>query len=335
MTMQVHSQAALIAIDWGSTNFRAFLLNNKGHILDQVNAPQGVLSLQGNEYETVLLGHIAHWLIEEKLPVVMAGMVGSIQGWKDAGYIKCEADIAQCANQLSRVDNDSQLNLSIVPGVKCHTVSGQPDVMRGEEVQVYGAIAYTEQQQEHLTHEKLSKLMFCLPGTHSKWVKAGKNKDGQSVICGLSTHMTGEMYNIVVDHSLLGKGLAHSDNTKNTDIDSFLLGIHTSQRKGGMLHHLFSARTLRLEQKLKPEHVTSYLSGLLIGAELAAVIETTNKLEHVYLIGNSILNDLYAKALSELGYLSTPICSAKASALGIINIAQKANLVSVEEVGSV
>ncbi|PMG28337.1 hypothetical protein BCU94_16695 [Shewanella sp. 10N.286.52.C2] len=329
MTEQSSPTPVLIAVDWGSSNFRAFLLDKRGKILSEVSAPQGMLCLKKDEFEAALLAHIQPWVTDFSVPVLMAGMVGSAQGWVDAGYIDCPADAKQAAMKLCHVDNESKLSIRIVPGVKCQTANLQPDVMRGEEVQVFGAVSLIEHELGLLNNAQLDKLVFCLPGTHSKWIKMAKNDQGQPIVESLSTQMTGEMYNIVVENSILGKGVYKQ--ATDVDMDSFLQGVHTSQREGGLLHHLFSARTLRLEQRLDDKHVCSYISGLLIGAELCSVLAASS-LEHIYLIGSSTLNTLYAQALKELGLLSTPVSSEKASALGMVMVAEQANLIKSKEV---
>ncbi|MBQ4891641.1 2-dehydro-3-deoxygalactonokinase [Shewanella sp. MMG014] len=338
------SQPALIAVDWGSSNFRSFLLDQRGQILSEVSAAKGMLNLDKEQFESTLFQQISPWINDQgktenssntksRLPILMAGMVGSAQGWSDAGYISCPADAMQAAEQLHKVTNQAQLNIHIVPGVKCQTSHLQPDVMRGEEVQAFGAVALLEQELGLLNNTQLEKLVFCLPGTHSKWIRMAKSDAGDAVIDDLSTHMTGEVYNLIVEHSILGKGLANTNNEMAFDIASFLQGVHTSQREGGLLHHLFSARTLRLEQRLTESDVTSYISGVLIGAELNAVLTSSPNLEHIYLIGGSQLNYLYSEALKELGYLSTTVSSSKASAVGMLNIAKQAKLVTSKDKG--
>ncbi|MCC4834457.1 2-dehydro-3-deoxygalactonokinase [Shewanella sp. 1_MG-2023] len=331
-------QPALIAVDWGSSNFRSFLLDKSGHILSEVTSPQGMLCLEKAQFEPALLEQIQPWLNDisaqkNVVPVLMAGMVGSAQGWCDAGYVECPADAKQAATQLQAVNNQAGLQLHIVPGFKCQTSNLQPDVMRGEEVQVFGAVSLIEHELGLLNNAQLEKLVFCLPGTHSKWIRMAKSDHGHTLIDDLSTHMTGEMFNIVLEHSILGKGLDKSaeSHIEEIDMDGFLQGVHTSQREGGLLHHLFSARTLRLEQRLADDDVTSYLSGLLIGSELCSVLASSPNLEHIYLIGSSQLNNLYSEALKELGYLSTTVSSAKASALGMLSIAKQANLIISKE----
>ena len=321
------SIAALIAVDWGTTNFRAFLLDDQGRQIQETFAPMGLLSLKKDEFEAELMSHIGQWVKDKPLPVIMAGMVGSNQGWQDAGYLNCPAHLPQSAKQLCYIDNNAGLTIAIVPGVKCQTKSLNPDVMRGEEVQVFGAMTLLEQEGGVLTSSDLSNIVFCLPGTHSKWVKVDKNSLDLTTIVELSTHMTGEMFNIVLQHSILGRDVDLTSLKQASDTDIFLQGVHTSQRQGGLLNHLFSARSLRLDNRLKTEQVASYISGLLIGAELNAIATSFPDVKHIYLIGNSQLNELYREALLELGFLATQVNSAKASALGMIAIAKQAGII--------
>lgn len=321
---------ALIVVDWGSSNFRAFLINNEGAILDTVNGDLGVLNIKNGCIETVLLGYISPWIADKKLPIMMAGMVGGAIGWQDTGYVNAPCTSADMANNLQLAKNKSNLDIRIVPGVKYVMENNVCDVMRGEEVQVFGAVLAVEKQSGELSNKTLSETMFCLPGTHSKWVEVAKDTQQKTVITSLSTFMTGEMFNLLSKHSILSDGLDSLDITQ-TDIPSFIKGVGVSQTKTSLLSALFSARTLKLDKQLLAEHVPSYLSGLLIGAELAGIKTQLNDIKHVYLIGNSSLNTLYCEALKELGFTSSILSSATASTIGMFTLAVKAGFITDKE----
>ncbi|MEM5512001.1 2-dehydro-3-deoxygalactonokinase [Pseudoalteromonas sp. AS84] len=321
---------ALIVVDWGSSNFRAFLVDGKGSILDTVNGEQGVLCIKNDCLETVLLSYISGWLSKHKTPIIMAGMVGGAIGWQDTGYVNAPANLGSMSAKLCKANNKAGLQISIVPGVKYVMENNVCDVMRGEEVQVFGAVLDVEQTAGELSNQTLSETMFCLPGTHSKWVQVAKDTQRKTVITSLSTFMTGEMFDLLTKQSILGEGLEALGKTP-TDMPSFLKGVGVSQVQSSLLSALFSARTLKLDKQLTLQNVPSYLSGLLIGAELAGIKSKLNDIKHVYLIGNSSLNTLYCEALKELGFTSSILSSATASTKGMFTLAVQAGLVTEKE----
>ncbi|MEM5481139.1 2-dehydro-3-deoxygalactonokinase [Pseudoalteromonas fuliginea] len=321
---------ALIIVDWGSSNFRAFLVDNKGMILDTVNGEQGVLSIKNGCLETVLLSYISDWLLEYKMPIIMAGMVGGAIGWQDTGYVNTPVNLDSMSVSLCKANNKAGLRISIVPGIKYVMENNVCDVMRGEEVQVFGAVLDVEQTAGELSNQTLGETMFCLPGTHSKWVEVAKDTQNKTVITSLTTFMTGEMFDLLTKQSILGEGLESLVSTQ-TDMPSFLKGVGVSQVQSSLLSALFSARTLKLDKQLALQNVPSYISGLLIGAELAGIRSKLNDIKHVYLIGNSSLNTLYCEALKELGFTSSILSSATASTKGMFTLAINAGLVTEKE----
>jgi 2-dehydro-3-deoxygalactonokinase len=256
----------VIAIDWGTSAFRAYRLDRGGKILDSRTAPKGILAVPPGTFPEVLEGQIGDWL--DEAPVVMSGMVGSRQGWVEAPYVPCPAGLDEIAGATREV----RKGVWIVPGVSCRDASGVHDVMRGEEVQVLGA------GQDGL---------ICLPGTHSKWVEVNKGR-----IERFSTCMTGELYAVLKQHSILGRMMEAG----KPDARAFREGIERSGEPGGLLHHLFGVRTRGLMGELDPAASASYLSGLLIGHELRAY-----RVKKVYLLGAPELAALYARAAEALG----------------------------------
>jgi 2-dehydro-3-deoxygalactonokinase len=255
----------VIAVDWGTSSFRAYRLDAQGNVLESRAAAVGILSVPGGKFPETLETQIRGW---DEAPIVMSGMVGSRQGWAEAPYVPCPAGFDQIAASLLEVGWGRQ-RAWIVPGVVCR--GAVPDVMRGEEVQVLGA------GQDGL---------FCLPGTHSKWVEV---KNGR--IERFSTHMTGEVYAVLRQHSILGRMMEEG----KPDTDAFAQGLKRSGEPGGLLHHLFGVRTRGLMGELGPAASPSYLSGILIGHEIR------NAREAFSLIGEPTLAALYQQAASALG----------------------------------
>ncbi len=239
----------MIGIDWGSSGFRAYLLADDGRILASREAPLGITGLQPADYPDVLRREIGGWLSGGSKTLLLSGMVGSRQGWREAPYVDCPAGLADLPARLCRVELDGGQAALIAPGLSCHTAEGLPDVMRGEEMQIFGALEADE------------SASFCLPGTHSKHAVAEKGR-----ITGFRTAMTGEIFALLRQHGLLAAMLPRRE-VPFSDT-AFRAGLDRSAQAGGLLHHLFGLRTRRLFDELAPDAAPDYLSGLLIGHEL-------------------------------------------------------------------
>ncbi|MCD0278105.1 2-dehydro-3-deoxygalactonokinase [Xanthomonas melonis] len=267
----------MIAVDWGTSSLRAYLLDANGAVLDHRRGSDGILACQ-DRFAAVLSALIDRW----EGPVLLSGMIGSRNGWVEQAYLPCPADTAALAAAMRRYDDLLPgRTLWFVPGVSTGERNGVPDVMRGEETQLVGLLASLGQG-EHVA---------CLPGTHSKWATLA---NGQ--LTDFATVMTGELYAVLCQHSILGKLIpdAHAD----LDTAAFLLGIERSAEPGGLSHHLFGTRTLGLFDRLDAQALPSYLSGLLIGHELR---EQRGTHATVHLVGSPALAQRYALALQHLG----------------------------------
>ena len=238
--------AGLVAIDWGTSSLRAARLDADGRVLEERGAARGILTVEPGQFPRVLDELCGDWL-REGAPCLVSGMAGSRQGWLEAPYCECPADAAQLAQRLAWVQRG---RIAIVPGVSCER-GGVPDVMRGEEVQVFGALALLQAQD----------MLAVLPGTHSKWVHVRGGR-----IESFTTYMTGEFYALLRRHSILAKTLAAEDGP--LDEPAFLQGVAHARREANLLSAAFSARTLALFERLSPAAAPSYLSGLVIGEEL-------------------------------------------------------------------
>lgn len=262
-----------IAVDWGTTNFRAFLMNDAQR-REQISHPCGLLSVEHAQFAATLQRMLMPWLQEYgNLPIAMAGMVGSQQGWIDVPYapLPCTAGGIVAGTYAFTAPWGSPA--WIIPGVSGASHFDQPDVMRGEEVQLLG-LSQLHPAEKHFA---------LLPGTHSKHVQmlAGK-------IAAFSTFMSGEIFSILSQHSLLGKSLPPQQEDKS----AFLLGVKTALRGAPFTHLIFSARTRRLTGELAPAHVHSYLSGLTIGYELLAVPAG----QQAWVVGSPALAERYLLA---------------------------------------
>jgi 2-dehydro-3-deoxygalactonokinase len=263
----------MIAIDWGTTNFRAFRIR-AGTVIDRVPTGPGTLSVSPGGFPGALRTAIASWLHDNERHVLMAGMVGSRQGWTEAPYLPCPADKMDLAAAATRIPFDGA-DVRLVPGLTSTDEGGVPEVMRGEEVQLTGI----------LNHVGKSATV-CLPGSHSKWARVCAGR-----VVGFSTHMTGEAFAALRHHTILGRLMVDGA----SDQAAFLQGVDRSADPGGLLHHLFGVRTLGLCDRLPG--AADYLSGLLIGHEIRAVAPAGP----VHLVGTHNLTARYAAAIAHSG----------------------------------
>lgn len=289
-------EAAAIAVDWGTTRFRACLIDAAGAILDRRDAEAGIMAVEAGGFARTLQRHVGPWLAAAPtLPVVMAGMVGSRNGWAEAPYAPCPAaarDLAAGAITVTREDGGQAL---IIPGVS-GLFDGAADVMRGEETLVAGL--------------DLEDGLACLPGTHSKWVLLRGGR-----IERFSTFMTGELYATLCAHTILGK-LA----TEPEDEAGFALGLAASGHPAGLLHAAFAARANVLLGVMPAGAVRPYLSGLLIGFEVAGALKLHGTLEPVHLVATAHQAALYEQALASAGVTATVVEPERALLRGMARI---------------
>jgi len=271
----------LIAVDWGTTALRGARLDVSGEVLEERAAERGILSVPAGGFAAVFEQLFGDWWQDDTL-CLMAGMVGSRQGWQEAPYCPCPAGASELAAALQWLVPG---RLAIVPGVCLPTPPGTdpwstpPDVMRGEETQVLGALEALGLQQATLV----------LPGTHSKWVQVQAGR-----IASFRTHMTGECYQWLRHHSLLARSMPESDNGP-FDADAFAHGVQRALQGQGLLHNAFGTRTLSLFDLAPAERLPDYLSGLVIGEEVRHECLTDGP---VVLIGAPALQERYRQALT-------------------------------------
>ena len=298
----------MIAIDWGTSSARAYALDGHGKVVSERSAPLGVQRIAGGGFADAL-NVLCGGEVPDDVPLIASGMIGSRQGWVEAPYCKCPAGFDAIAASLMGVPGT---RLSIVPGLMCQDSDEVPDVIRGEETQVFGALS-----------ERIgARQVVVLPGTHSKWVIAGPGG-----VETFATFMTGELYAVLREHSILGR-------LALTGVDDAALdrGVrHSLRRDAALTHDLFSARTLALTEALAPTGVDDYLSGLLLGAEIAAARAwlARQKLERatVMLLGDAPLLLRYRRALA-LAEIDAVLGPSDAAARGLWRIAVHAGMLT-------
>ena len=306
---------ALIALDWGTSSLRAYLLDAQARPLATLTRPYGIVHLPDGGFDAALRAVTESWLNRYgPLPALACGMIGSRQGWQETPYLACPIDVGAIGQALLAVRTMSATRdrvLHIVSGLSITDHEGVPDVMRGEETQIIGALAVSDHHSG----------MFVLPGTHSKWVRVDNHS-----ITGFASFISGELFAVLCEHSILGRLMEG----KVYDSAAFQRGLHyaCSNRAGGLLKRLFSARSLGLFQELPGTALRSYLSGLIIGTEIKEGLDylpPALRTQPITLIGDAELSARYSEALTARG-LQVRQGPEHAAAIGLFHIAQKAHL---------
>lgn len=305
---------ALFGLDWGTSSLRAFLFGAYGAVLDRRSAPLGLMQIGAGGFPAAFAEIAGAWLRDwPDLPAIASGMVGSAQGWAEAPYCVGETGADALAERLVAVPTGLGAGrLHIVPGV---ALGGPcPDVMRGEETQIAGALA--------LHPELAGESCFVLPGTHCKWVEVRGGRIGR-----FRTFMTGELFDVLRRHSILGRPAAGAP-AAVPDEAAFLRGVAAARASGeGIAPLLFSARTLVLRGGLPAASSLDYLSGLLIGDEIrAATSAAAPGGSRLAMIGAEVLCRRYRTALSAFGS-GGAIEVEGATEAGLWEIASRAGLV--------
>lgn len=268
-----------IAVDWGTSNLRAWALG-EGRVLDHAASADGMGSLTRDDYEPALLRLINGWLPRGRVTDVIAcGMVGSRQGWIEAPYRAVPCAPLDAAGLVTVPTRDPRMAVRVVPGLKQATPA---DVMRGEETQIAGALALSPGFDG----------VFCLPGTHNKWVHVSAGE-----IVSFQTYMTGELFALLSTQSVLRHGMTG----EGWDDAAFDIGLSDAlSRPDRIGARLFSLRAEGLLNGLAPVAARSRLSGLLIGVELAAAKPYWLG-QPITIIGSEGIARAYARALSAQG----------------------------------
>lgn len=273
----------LIVVDWGTSNFRAWLTDVETvSVIDTIPEGLGMAALKSSDFPVYFAERLEPWRKgNTETQVYMAGMVGAAEGWQKAPQLPVPLTLADLTNQVVPVEGVE--GAWIIPGAR---VDGKDaDIMRGEEVQIFGALALS----------RLEDAVLCMPGTHSKWAQARRG-----ALTGFTTSMTGEMHALLMDHALVGR---LAEDNAGFDEEIFEQGIAQAENERGLLHHIFTARSRVLYDDLPPTAVSTYISGILIGSEIAAM---TGKYpaykDEILLVCSEALQEPYACALRRAGY---------------------------------
>ena len=280
--------ATLIAVDWGTSRLRTRLLDDAGSVLDTAESDEGIGRLEGN-HEAVFERLTAKW---PKVPAIMAGMVGSRQGWREAPYVPCPARTDQLGARTIQFTGAGGRRLAIVPGLMLATPERDFDVIRGEETQIAGLIA----------GEPMFSGLVILPGTHSKWARI---ENGTIEL--FQTFVSGELFELLAKKSFLRHSVAEGGADLAGTRD-FTLGVErTAKANLPFLSALFSVRARDLLGAVDRRDNLAYLSGLVVGGEIAAARTTTPIASDtaIRLVASGPLGRIYRSAFAVLGVPTT------------------------------
>jgi 2-dehydro-3-deoxygalactonokinase len=294
--------------DWGTSRLRLYLRQGKS-VLDRRDGP-GIGALQASPRET-FLDLVGDWREAKPSLALLCGMVGSRNGWAEAAYAPCPANAADIRERLLRLDADG-LPVAVVPGLSCRNALGGPDVMRGEETQILGALALNPDLAK-------GRHLLALPGTHTKWVVV---EDG--AIASFLTAPVGELYALLREHSILAKA-APGDGPESPE--GFARGVARIVEQGParLPHLIFETRSRQLLDGLPKDEAMGFLSGLLIGGDVAATSSWFGELGQVSLIGAPALSALYAQAIAAHGGSSAAVDGDSAVLAGLTTLSSPQN----------
>lgn len=309
------ASASLLGLDWGSSSLRAFLLGPGATVLAERSNGQGASTLSGvPAFIEALQGIAGDWLAAQpRLPILACGMVGSQHGWRDVPYAACPADAAALA--AGRLPSPGA-EICIVPGMLYDDGALPPDLMRGEETQVVGALK--------LQPSLRDASCIVLPGTHSKWAQVRGGR-----LQRFATHMTGELFAVLRTHSVLGRLMGNGGEFAE---HAFVAGVDAAREYGhlGMSHQIFAARSLGVTGRAPASDLADYLSGLLVGHELRAGLswraEAGLAQAPLALVGSPVLCRRYALALQRF-HAAQPLLLDNTAPAGLYHLARTAGMI--------
>ncbi|HEU0044221.1 2-dehydro-3-deoxygalactonokinase [Sphingomonas sp.] len=285
------AEGGFVAVDWGSTARRAYLIDGDGRVVDQMEDDAGTLVTPRDRFPGEVAALRARF---GSKPLLMAGMVGSNRGWQETPYVPCPASLDALAQGLLWVEPGQ---VAIVPGLSLLD-GDRSDVMRGEEVQVFGIAAL----------EARTDAMICHPGTHSKWIELAGG-----AVTGFRTVMTGELFALLRGHSILADLLAG----KATAGPAFADGVERGMAGAVIGAELFGVRAGVLLGRRDAADAPSLVSGLLIGSDLRAGLASIDAGRDILVVGRGSLTALYATAFTIRGHPCREIDGATALVAGM------------------
>jgi 2-dehydro-3-deoxygalactonokinase len=281
-----------VLLDWGTTNFRAFLVKSDGSIIDEKEGDRGIQSVAKGEHERVVSEALASWRAEYgPLDILAAGMIGSRNGWIEMPYVPTPAAAADLAAACRTIELAEGDRLTFLPGLTDPTAFPFPDVMRGEETQLVG-------------FGLMRDMIVVLPGTHAKWAEIRNGR-----IERFRTFVTGEIYTTLANHSFLSKvATAERDHATAAFAKGVALAQEECARAGGLLTRLFAVRTGWLAGTTTPDEMKSRLSGLIVGWEFveARAGGWFKEGDTIAVVGDDDLVEVYERVATAFGLELAP-----------------------------
>jgi 2-dehydro-3-deoxygalactonokinase len=327
----------LIALDWGTTSLRAYRFDRAGQVAGSRQLASGIMQIatEGGStagFERAFDQACGDWRCASPASAIIAcGMIGSAQGWREAAYLEVPTSLDDLGRTLTTVETGSGAVLHIIPGLieRGHL----PEVMRGEETQVAGVLERGGGAPDRPGAAPGADpdpgagadLWIGLPGTHSKWVRVHDRR-----IVQFHTFLTGEVFAALCAHTILGRTMRRPATPDHYAFDRGVAVARSPEARAGVLSTVFSARTLGLVGALSPEAQADYLSGLLVGHELAGLERLGARLESIVLVGGDELCHRYRRALAGFGH-APPAIASGATERGLWHVARSAGLVPRSE----
>jgi 2-dehydro-3-deoxygalactonokinase len=294
---------SFIALDWGTSSFRAYRVGSDGAIVETISAPHGILTVENRAFDAALETHIGSW--DVAIPILASGMITSRQGWVELPYVTCPANLKSISAAVHTHTSTRSRKIHFVTGVSARGENGIPDVMRGEETQVMGASVGGLE-------------CFITPGTHCKWINVENSE-----IKSFATYMTGEVFALLKNHSILGRLMTGDTNYEA----AFERGVRGGLKDaGGFLHRIFSTRTLALFNEMPTDQLSSYLSGQVIGTEIAHAVAGHPEAAQYNILASPALAQHYVSAMKFAG-LKVRFSDPDVAVKGLLKIAQTAGII--------
>lgn len=301
MPSQAGTPAAFVAVDWGTSSFRGWLMTADGTPLGESRGPEGMLHCAEAGFAPVLSAHLAKLGAPAALPVLICGMAGARQGWVEAPYLTTPTRLDALHDGAIRVETPGDVR--ILPGI-AQARADQPDVMRGEETQLLG-----------VTEADFTGLV-CIPGTHSKWVRIEAGR-----VVEFSTYLTGELFAVISQHSILAYAVDKTG-VLPTHGPAFQSGLAAARTAPASLTtSLFGLRAAQLLGFEQRTDGAARLSGLLIGNEIADAARRFGTQQPLRLIAAGSLGGLYEAALAVFGFNTVVVDAEQAARQGLAKAA--------------
>jgi 2-dehydro-3-deoxygalactonokinase len=272
------SQPAYVAVDWGTSSFRLWLVDRSGDILGERRSQEGMMAAGKLGFPAVLQSHLDAVGAAHGLPVIVCGMAGARQGWVEAGYVDTPAPLASILKHAVAVPGQDR-DIRILPGIAQRDPMA-PDVMRGEETQLLGVLGM----------DAAGDALVCMPGTHSKWVRANG-----ATVERFATFMTGELFDVISRETILSHAVAGAD--EETDVEAFQSAVISAfETPANAANLLFQVRSGQLLYGGTPSSAREKISGTLIGLELAGGLAGGAPRAAITLVASGRLQTLYQLA---------------------------------------